>query len=468
MTDWLFEAPGGVTDFRNPRNWHNAMAEEARGIVRQLVADIVKKNPGDVTDDEIAEHAPTLGYIDPATTPPSSPGQTVNIASWPAFPRAVTRRKPWLDFKPVTGDNDGTRRAAEHLGDEDHRPGVFVDQNDCVLHLPVRHRQDEYLEWVGRRNTDGKLSKAIFVAEGYDYYSELFEHDEGRALELYRDFTEDSTIRVDDLRARHGIYRRLPNGSRLTVAEPGSFNPRNRFNINPGIVHLSHRANSLGAEVNLAGVSGILRLKADGTILDGTNPEELLCCCEGGNPNRNSDPLISQQAYGLVRNNKRYTLANPVGLYIASINHQRVQTRGGEDLTPDWWTVVRGNGLDKPSTSRVLRLELAPPKNSKLTLEDLEVDGEPVRFVGQLADLLQVHLFVTVWDREHGSENPSLPCTGTCCRRHGTQQLVITNDTCAPDFDLAFPGLIKDPAAIVASTHNLAAVAATAPLDKGR
>ncbi len=457
MAEWIFDAPGGVTDFRNPGNWHNAMAEEARGIVLELVAAIVGKSPDELTEAEIAEHAPKIGYIDPVNTPPSSPGKTVNIAPWGAFPRAVLRRRPWTEFKPTPGDNDGTRRAAEHLGDEDHRPGVFVDRHDAVLHLPIRDRQDEYLEWVGRRNADGKLAKAIFVAEGYDYYSTLFKHDESRAVELYRDFTGVSTINADDLRAHHGVYRRLANGARLTVVEPGDFNPRNRFNINPGIVHLSHRANSLGAEVNLAGVSGILRLKADGTTLSGNDPEELLCCCEGGNPNRNSDPLISQQAYGLVKANKRYTLANPVGLYIAAVNHQRIQTSNGEELTPDWWTVVRGSGLEKPETSRVLRLELAPPKGSKLTLEDLTVDGVPVRFVGQIADLLQVHLFVTIWDRAPGSENPSLPCTGTCCRKHDTQQLVVTKTSCEPGFDLAFPGLIKDPTIIAAAAHILAA-----------
>ena len=58
-----------------------------------------------------------------------------------------------------------------------------------ILHLPVRDRQDEYLEWVALRNSDGKIVKIIFVAEGYDYFSELFSSDEGRALEIYKDFT---------------------------------------------------------------------------------------------------------------------------------------------------------------------------------------------------------------------------------------------------------------------------------------
>jgi hypothetical protein len=154
----------------------------------------------------------------------------------------------------VDGDPDGNYRAVEHLGEEDHPAGVFVDRHNRVLHLPVRDRQDEYLEWSARRDEQGRITKITFVAEGYDYFSELFAHDEGRALELYKDFTGLPDLKVDDLRAKDGIYRRLKNGTTRAVVDPGGFNPRNRYNINPGIVHLSHRANSLGAEVNLAGV----------------------------------------------------------------------------------------------------------------------------------------------------------------------------------------------------------------------
>lgn len=448
MAVWFFDAPAGVRDFTDPSNWHEAMAQEAEGIVLDLVAAVLSKDAGDVTTDEVKRIAPDLGYVDPVSTPPESAGETLAVAPWPAFPRAVLRRGPWTGFPHHVEDPQGNHRAAEHLGDEDHRAGVFEDKDGNVLDLPVRDRQDEYLEWAARRDGNGKLAKLVFVAEGYDYYSELFKHDEAKVVALYQDFTGIASITADDLRAHRGIYRRLPGGQAYRVAEEGGFNPRNRFNIDPGIVHLSHRANSLGAEVNLAGVSGILRLKADGTLLSGTDPEELLCCCQGGNPNRNSDPLISAQAYAQVKGGYRYTLANPVGLYIAGADHDRVQTKHGEALTNDWWTEVRGDGFRKPqdtaiSDSRVLRLELAPPAGSDLTLEDLEVDGVPVRFAGQLASLLLVHLFVTRWKRAtQGATGPEVNCIGTCCCKTGTSQLAITEGKCPPGFKLAFPGLL--------------------------
>lgn len=450
MATWFFDAPAGVRDFTDASKWHEAMAQEAQGIVLELVAAVLGKDPRNVTNAEVQKIAPDLGYVDPVSFPPTSGGETLPIAPWPAFPRAVVRRGPWTEFPHHPEDPQGNHRAAEHIGDEDHRAGVFEDKHGTVLDLPARDRQDEYLEWAVRRDSNGKLTKVIFVAEGYDYYSELFKHDEDKVVALYQEFTGIKSISADQLRAPRGVFRRLQDGRVYQVAEEGGFNPRNRFNLDPGIVHLSHRANSLGAEVNLAGVSGILRLKADGTVLSGTDPEELLCCCQGGNPNRNSDPLISAQAYAQVKSSYRYTLANPVGLYIAGADHDRVQTKDGEPLTNEWWTEIRGDGFRKPQDttskdSRVLRLELAPPAGSKLTLEDLEVDGVPVRFAGQLASLMLVHLFVTRWKRSaQGETGPKVPCIGTCCRKTGTSQLAITEGKCPTGYQLAFPGLLAD------------------------
>lgn len=443
MGTWIFDAPANLRDFRSPGDWHSSMANEARDIITILAAASLGKTPESITDAEVEAERQKLTYVDPTATDIPNSAETIPIAPWNGFPRAVTRRTPWKEFPPIEGDIDGVYRAVEHLGDEDHPQGVFVDRHDRVLHLPVRDRQDEYLEWSARRNSEGQITKITFVAEGYDYFSTLFEKEESRVVEIYKDFTEVSSLKADDLRAKHGIYRRLKDGRTRTVAEPGAFNPRNRYNINPGIVHLSHRANSLGAEVNLAGVSGIARKKVGGDTLDGKNEEELLCCNQGGNPNRNSDPLISAQAYKQVLDGFRYTLANPVGLYIAKMEESGLLLPDNATLVPrEWWRIVRGDGLWNPATSRVLRLELQIPPQEKLTISDLLIGGNPVKFPGQIAELLSVHLFVTRWKRSDGSIGPIVKCEGTCCRQHGGQQLEGSDGTCRDGFDLAFPDLV--------------------------
>jgi hypothetical protein len=422
------------------------MLKEARDIITILVGASLGKNPDDVTPEDIIKEREKLAYVDPTETQPPADAETIPIQGWNGFPRAVVRRAPWKEYPPIDGDDEGNYRAVEHLGDEDHRPGVFVDRNDKVLHLPVRDRQDEYLEWAAKRNGDGKIVRLTFVAEGYDYFSKLFESDEGRTLDLYKEFTGISALKVDDLRAKDGIYRRLKSGAAITVAEPGEFNPRNRYNIDPGIVHLAHRANSLGAEVNLAGVSGIARKKVSDALLDGKNEEELLCCNQGGNPNRNSDPLISAQAYKQVLDSYRYTLANPVGLYIAGIEEMGLLLPDNATRVPrEWWNSVRGDGLWDTAKSRVLRLVLEVPAKEKITISDLLVAGSPVRFPGQVAELLSVHLFVTRWKRSEASVGPTVKCDATCCRQHGGQQLELSDGRCRDGFDLAFPDLLPIP-----------------------
>jgi hypothetical protein len=442
MSEWKFHAPGFLKDFRRPAEWHSAMLEEAQSIVQILAGYALGKDPADLTNAEIESIRGDLAYVDPTVTQPPEDAQTVPIKPWPAFPRAVERRAPWKEYSPVDGDESGNFRAVEHLGDEDHRSGgVFVDQHDRLLHLPVRDRQDEYLEWAAERDGDGNITKISFVAEGYDYFSRLFESEEGSVLDLYREFTKNNKLRVDDLRARHGVFRRHKDGSVDVVVKPGEFNPRNRHNINPGIVHLSHRANSLGAEVNLAGVSGIARKNSKGELVDGADAELLLCCNQGGNPNRNSDPLISQQAYRLVLDKHQYTLANPVGLYIASVEEQGLLLPDNSTPVPrEWWREVRGAGLWSDE-SRVLRLELAIPPSEKLTISDLIVGGAPAQFPGQVAALLNVHLFVTLWKR--ATIGPTVKCEGTCCVIKGTDRLVPSaKGVCEDGAELRFPDLV--------------------------
>ena len=441
--DWIFDAPAGVTDFRDPLKWNEVMQNEAQEIVRTLVGSVLNKD--EPTSEEIEKFRDQIGYVNPAVTPIPVDAETVAVEPWGGFPRAVKRSAPWKDFPPTDVDPDGSYRAAEHLGDEDHRPGVFIDKHNRLLHLPVRDRQDEYLEWATIRDSAKKIVKITFVAEGYDYYSELFNNDEQRVLDLYKEATGLSTLKVDDLRAKHGVYRRYQDGRLEMVAEPGGFNPRNRFNINPGIVHLSHRANSLGAEINLAGVSAVARMDALGITLNETDPERLMCCNAGGDPNRNSDPLISAQAYKQVLDGFRYTLANPVGLYIAAIeNGLSLPDDANSPIPEDWWKVVRGHDLWDVAKSRVLRLELEIPKSEKLTISDLIIGGNQVVHAGQIAELLSVHLFVTRWKRVGSGIGPIVKCLATCCREHNGKKLMFSKEgICDEGFDLAFPDLLE-------------------------
>lgn len=451
MTDWIFDPPGNVKDFSEPAKWHAEMTRQAADIVVLLLASVLNKRPEDVTEADITKHGAELAYANPVEEKVPASAETMAVRAWGGFPRAVVRRGPWNEFAPTETDPNGIYRAVQHLGDEDFAPGIFVDAQNRVLHLPVRDRQDEYLEWNIKQDSDGKISKITFVAEGYDYFSKLFERDEKKVVEIYKDFLGNKSIDADSLRASNGVYRHYDDGRREQVAKSGGFNPRNWHNIQDGIVHLSHRANSLGAEVNLAGVSGIARKIASGATLDGADAEKLLCCNLGGNPNRNSDPLISQQAYAQVLGSFRYTLANPVGLYIAGIDEQSVLLPDNRTPVPrEWWSVVRGDDLWDLTKSRVLRLELAVPSSEKgLTVSDLTIGGARIEHPGQIAELLSVHLFVTRWKRADAGIGPVISCAGTCCGQTGSDQLTFADEQgkCQPGWSLRFPDLLDSPGA---------------------
>jgi hypothetical protein len=445
---WNFDQPGNVNDFSDPAVWHKQLTAVSGEIIQSLAAEILGKGPEDViTDDEVESLRDRIGYVDPTKEEPPASAETTNIQAWGGFPRAVERRN-WSDiindrFDP--NDPTGRYRAVEMLGDEDHREGVFVDRSNNRLELPVRHRQDEYLEWAVAN--DGR--SIAFVSEGYDYFASLFSKNPQRVVDLYHEFTGDESITADDLIARQGVYRLSMDGERIEeVVKPGEFNPRNIHNIKQGIVHLSHRANSLSAEVFLAGTSALARTKADGNLLSGDDAEELLCCNLGGGPNRNSDPIISQAGYRLILNEKRYTLANPVGLYIADVDFDALLLPNNEDPVPrDWWHAVRGEGFGDPRSSRVLRLELRIPQTETfngrpLRLSDLKIGGGNLAYPGQVAELIKVHLFVTFWDRSGSGSGPNTPCIGTCCKRVGTPLLFATDIGCKRPQTDAFPGLI--------------------------
>jgi len=455
MSNWFFHAPANMTDFKDPQSWHDEMVGLSKYNIKVLVALALNKSEDDITQADIEAMSPQLSYVNPVDFNPPETADVVNIAPWGGFPRAVDKKAPW-PFPNDPGDINGSYRAVEHQGQEDIGDDILKDDNGKLLNLPVRDRQDEYLEWVVRRNPEGKIIKAIFVAEGYDYYSSLFKYDEQAVVDLYRKFTGVTSIVANDLRAVNGIGRYTSSGAkRETIAESGAFNPRNKFNLEPGIVHLSHNANALGAEVNLAAVSALARMTITGVTLQPGAPEKLLCCSQGGNPNRNSDPLIGDQAYAQVMGKFKYTLADPVGLYIAGAETQRITTDKGEAIPLEWWKVVRGQDLWTPGHSRVLRLELEVPSELDFVLGDLLIDGNPIKYPGQIARLMSVHLFVTRWKRTDNSIGPIVNCSGTCCRKIGTDQLQPTTHKCTQGFELAFPDLIPQEEHLKAEIVNL-------------
>ncbi|KAF9459691.1 hypothetical protein BDZ94DRAFT_1239063 [Collybia nuda] len=240
-----------------------------------------------------------------------------------------------------------------------------------------RIHQDEYLEWSIKRDANGTITKIVFCNEGPEYYEFLAKHQPDTLLRLYQKLNPDAPIKIADL-------FKLENGKLV-------YDKINKWNssTNTGtIMHLIQKNNTLGAEVDLGARATVLRKRADGTPI--TDSDELIRCSRYGNPDRNSDPNIGAGINAGARGTPQImlTIANPVGLYIDSINWGLIDPPAGheDDDLSQFWKYTRGNN------GKYMRAEFEIPKDKGYVLGDITVNGKPLQYGGQLADYIKISI----------------------------------------------------------------------------
>jgi hypothetical protein len=296
---------------------------------------------------------------------------------WNAFPRSLSLelgRQYALVHADELWEEDPAllARAVMHLGKS-------PDLNAPFLFRP----QDEYCEWrVERDAAKGRISRVTFTCEPPEYWTALyggrvrygrdgkssfkFPGNRKYATQLYRELTGQD-VKVQDLGLRGG----------------GGYNRFNRWNSTHGIVHCSHVANSIAGEVQLAAQSTPLLKRRDGTIV--TNADEFICGSHVGTPGRNSDSAIAASANSLARLGAKISLANPVGVYMDHVDVSGWSLP--QNVKPsDCWRVVRG------CACMMQRIVIEVPPETGLTVSDISIGGEPVRYGGQLAECITVKL----------------------------------------------------------------------------
>jgi hypothetical protein len=322
---------------------------------------------------------------------------------WNAFPKELLRR---------FGRAEALQRADTlwQLRDYSKR----FDTPSAGL-LPYRPH-NEYCEWHVRRdpNTQDILHIA-FTSEPPEYWQALagtsivgpdgvtvshFPGDKDVLLQRYQELVGPQ-VRLEDLFAKQDVL--MADGTPLVKA--GDYNPYNKWNTTHGIVHLCAPPNSLQAEVQLAGDATVLyRNAAQAQVVD---PDALICCAQFGGPDRNSDPTIGAAVNALARTGAFISLRNPVGLYMDHIDLAGWSAPDGKPLD-DCVRVVRGQN------NLVERLEVSVPPERGFTVSDITIGGEAIRYGGQVAECITVHL-VGVAGGFGSFQNPLVHCTGRCC-----------------------------------------------------
>ena len=255
--------------------------------------------------------------------------------------------------------------------------------------------QDEYCEWVAKRNSAGKITEVIFTSEPPEYYDFLFFHsNESQELlvQLYRRITGVNSISISDLTNSQGEYDWY-----------------NRYN-NEFAVHMQQPNNTLGAQVNIVSRSCILRFNRLGNPI--TDALGLIRCGGYGDPARQSDPSIGFAINSLARENRFITIENPVGLYISNVDFSGWTSPDGTD-PKTFFNVIRGTEDNDPNQSYIVRATYSVPEDKGYTVSDIKIGGENIEFGAHIAARINVRVTVLVSEPVQIPPSRSIGCTGT-------------------------------------------------------
>lgn len=269
----------------------------------------------------------------------------------------------------------------DRFGDDKEALFSFLDERQSYRGIITRI-QDEYNEWRVIRDQGNKIRKIIFTSEPPEYYQFLWDdpYEVGRQqtqellLQLYRDRCGDPSVQLADLADVNGNY-----------------NWYNKWN-NAYCVHMQQPNNTLGAQINIAARSSILRMRVStGELIE--DAQTLIKCAEFGAAARQSDPAIGFAVNLFARENRFVTLENPVGLYMT-----RLDTTGWS--SPDgtnpqmFWKVIKGKDDSDPRKAIIVRAEYAVPDDKSYTVSEIKIGGEAIRYGAQVAANLEIRLGV--------------------------------------------------------------------------
>jgi hypothetical protein len=370
----LYAPPAGIDDFSRRPGKAQALSN---GWHENVVGFIANAKAG-------AVHAGSGLFYDQLSDAPSVPDSDPEGITWNGFPLFLTR---WY----ATLDADQAEKAANDAAELlQHKAsfGLYTKNANGAfqpLSLPYR-RQDEYCEWYAERD-NGKIKRIYFTAEPPEYWEFMGDQDISLVHELYGELLHNPNIPQSDLLWQHDVYAKTKRGYEIAY-EKGKYNGHNKWNTELGAVHLTHWANSLGAEVQLA---------SDGTLgwpvspgPDGkTDPDKLMACAGFGGVNRSSDPRIGAKVFDFARTGLSVALANPIGLYMEPFDLNGLLDPKGNDVGQDCLHILRQSTDGK----RVLRVEIAPPEGAKYVLGDCTLDGKKLVSGSQIARRITMVLY---------------------------------------------------------------------------
>jgi hypothetical protein len=371
---WIFEPTARLKDFESVPQ----LKEDWSDFINQYYETNLIGKPNDKRTSAVEElqrwggSGKDLRVFNPASTEIPASAKPKNVF-WSALPTSFDE-----DF------------------DSNAEKFAYLDnQQEDKLYKVTTRMQDEYCEWVVKRNDKNQITEVIFTSEPPEYYDFMFNHSEaGRKLlvDVYRKVTGVGTITIDELKDENGEY-----------------NWWNQYN-NDYAVHMQQPNNTLGAQVNIVSRACILRFDDKGKPY--TDALGLIKCARYGKETRQSDPRIGNAVNAFARENRFITIENPVGLYMSGVDWKGWKTPDGTDAK-EFWTVERGTEDEaNRENSYIVRAKFAVPAAKGYTVSDVKIGGKEIEFGAEIAARIDVRVAVLVGDAADIPKPRAIGCVG--------------------------------------------------------
>jgi hypothetical protein len=269
--------------------------------------------------------------------------------------------------------------------------------------------QDEYVEWRTVRDADGKIRRVEMTTELPEYWLTLAAYHPVKTLQLVARFAGEASVSPQAVYGGVNPFKRgiTPQERRAAFEDAmlprGGKAPWSPYNNGEkALCFMCQGANTLGGLIALASKASLPYGAKDpdtGELRKLSGPEAIATRTQAADACRNSDPTVVGGLIGLAWDGRLFALDDPTGIYIRSVQYDRLLQPDGSPVPPEWFELQRGSrprGTDQLERSQRLVFEVPPGVDFSVgDLIDSQT-GQPIEYGGQIADLVQLVAYLRV------------------------------------------------------------------------
>jgi hypothetical protein len=269
--------------------------------------------------------------------------------------------------------------------------------------------QEEYLEWRVVREDSGRIRRVEMTTEFPEYWEVLAAWQPQDALALVAELAGVDSVPSEAVYGDHDPLsaQSTPNARlkafRDHMTGRRGIPPSPYNNGRDAICFMIQGANTLPALIHLVAAAAsplFVEDEQSGQLRPMSGSEAIATGSQAAVPCRNSDPTVVEKIVAAACAGRRIALDDPIGIYIQSVQHQRLRQPDGSEVPVEWFHFGRGVGEEDSPDGRIRHQRLVfevPAGENGLAVGDLtDVDGRKIEHGSQVADLVQLAAFARV------------------------------------------------------------------------